>query len=67
VTLPAPSLQRRLLVTLALLLLVAAAVAAWSLETLYRDAGLRAREAVLDAQVIALISTADTSSARWPS
>ena len=54
-----PSLQRRLLVTLALLLLAAAAVAAWSLERLYRDAGLRAREDVLDAQVIALISAAD--------
>jgi len=54
-----PSLQRRLLVTLALLLLAAAAVAAWSLESLYRDAGLRSREAVLDAQVIALISSAE--------
>lgn len=54
-----PSLQARLLVTLALLLLVASAVAAWSLDSLYRDLGLRAREDVLDAQVIALISTAD--------
>ncbi len=54
-----PSLQSRLLVTLALLLLAAAAIAAWSLESLYRDLGLRAREDVLDAQVIALISTAD--------
>ncbi len=55
----APSLQARLLTTLALLLLITAAVAAWSLESLYRDLGLRAREDVLDAQVIALISTAD--------
>lgn len=55
----APSLQRRLLLTLALLLLAAAAIAAWSLDSLYRDLGLRAREDVLDAQVIALISTAD--------
>jgi len=58
----APSLQARLLITLALLLLIAAAVAAWSLESLYRDLGLRAREDVLDAQVIALISTADLES-----
>ncbi|MEX1993421.1 MAG: ATP-binding protein [Steroidobacteraceae bacterium] len=54
-----PSLQARLLITLALLLLIAAAVAAWALESLYRDLGLRARQDVLDAQVIALISTAD--------
>ncbi|MGQ0430369.1 MAG: hypothetical protein ACT4UQ_10595, partial [Gammaproteobacteria bacterium] len=54
-----PSLQARLLVTLALLLLAAAAIAAWSLESWYRDLGLRAREDVLDAQVIALISSAD--------
>ncbi len=44
---------------LALLLLGAAAIAAWSLESWYRDLGLRAREEVLDAQVIALISSAD--------
>jgi two-component system sensor histidine kinase PhoQ len=53
------SLQRRLLVTLAVLLLVAAAVSAWSLDGLYREQGRRAREALLDAQVIALISSAD--------
>ncbi len=53
------SLQRRLLVTLALLLLAAAAVSAWSLDRLYREQGRRAREALLDAQVIALISSAE--------
>ena len=57
-----PSLQTRLLVTLAVLLLAAAAVAAWSLDSLYRNLGLRALEDVLDAQVIALISTADIDS-----
>lgn len=55
----APSLQARLLVALALLLVAAAAIAAWSLESWYRDLGLRAREEVLDAQVIALIASAD--------
>jgi two-component system sensor histidine kinase PhoQ len=54
-----PSLQTRLLLTLAVLLLAAAAIAAWSLESLYRNLGLQALEDVLDAQVIALISTAD--------
>ena len=54
-----PSLQIRLLLTLALLLVAAAAVAAWSLDALYRDLGLRARHDVLDAQVVALISTAE--------
>ena len=56
---PAPSLQTRLLLTLAVLLLVAAAASAWSLDALYRNLGLRALEEVLDAQVIALISTAE--------
>ncbi len=54
-----PSLQTRLLATLAVLLLVAAGVAAWALESLYRDLGLRARQDVLEAQVIALIASAD--------
>lgn len=54
-----PSLQIRLLLTLAVLLLAAAAIAAWSLESLYRNLGLQALEDVLDAQVIALISTAE--------
>lgn len=45
--------------TLALLLLAAAGVAAWALDSLYRDLGLRSRQAVLEAQVIALISSAD--------
>jgi two-component system, OmpR family, sensor histidine kinase PhoQ len=53
------SLRRRLLVTLALLLLAAAAVSAWSLDRLYREQGRRAREAVLDTQVLALISSAE--------
>ncbi len=57
-----PSLQTRLLVTLALLLLAAAGVAAWALDSMYRDLGLRARQDVLDAQVIALISSADIDS-----
>ena len=56
---PAPSLQSRLLLTLAVLLLVAAAASAWALDALYRNLGLRALEDVLDAQVIALISTAE--------
>jgi two-component system, OmpR family, sensor histidine kinase PhoQ len=56
---PAPSLKSRLLLTLAVLLLVAAAASAWALDTLYRNLGLRALEDVLDAQVIALISTAE--------
>jgi two-component system, OmpR family, sensor histidine kinase PhoQ len=55
----APSLQSRLLLTLAALLVAAAAVAAWALDALYRDLGLRGIEEVLDAQVIALISTAE--------
>jgi two-component system sensor histidine kinase PhoQ len=54
-----PSLKTRLLVTLALLLLAAAGVAAWALDSMYRDLGLRSRQDVLDAQVIALISSAD--------
>ena len=57
-----PSLQTRLLITLAVLLLAAATIAAWSLESLYRNLGLRSLEDVLDAQVIALISTADIDS-----
>lgn len=56
---PAPSLRARLLLTLAALLLVAAAAAAIALDSLYRNLGLRALEDVLDAQVIALISTAE--------
>ncbi len=55
----APSLQSRLILTLAVLLLVAAAAAAWALDSLYRNIGLQALEDVLDAQVIALISTAE--------
>ena len=55
----APSLQSRLLLTLAVLLVVAAAAAAFALDSLYRNQGLRALEGVLDAQVIALISTAE--------
>ncbi|MGH8249984.1 MAG: ATP-binding protein [Steroidobacteraceae bacterium] len=54
-----PSLQARLLATLAILVIVVSAVAAWSLESLYREQGMRARRDVLDAQVIALIATAD--------
>ncbi len=55
----APSLQSRLLLTLAALLVVGAAAAALALDSLYRKQGLRALEDVLDAQVIALISTAE--------
>ncbi len=55
----APSLQSRLVLTLAVLLLAAAAAAAWALDSLYRNIGLQALEDVLDAQVIALISTAE--------
>jgi two-component system sensor histidine kinase PhoQ len=54
-----PSLRARLLLTLAALLLVAAAAAAIALDSLYRNLGLRALEDVLDAQVIALISSAE--------
>jgi two-component system sensor histidine kinase PhoQ len=56
---PVPSLQSRLVWTLAAVLLVAAAAAAWSLDALYRNLGLRAQQDVLDAQVIALISSAE--------
>ncbi len=56
---PSPSLQLRLLLTLALLLIAAAVIAAWALDALYRDLGMRARKDVLDAQVVALISSAD--------
>ncbi len=59
----APSLQSRLLLTLAVLLLLAAAAAAVALDSLYRTQGLRAIEHVLDAQVIALISTAEIDAA----
>jgi two-component system sensor histidine kinase PhoQ len=58
----ATSLRARLLLTLAALLLVAAAAAAIALDSLYRNLGLRALEDVLDAQVIALISTAELGS-----
>jgi two-component system sensor histidine kinase PhoQ len=53
------SLRTRLLLALAALLLVAAAAAAVALDSLYRKLGLRALEDVLDAQVIALVSTAE--------
>jgi two-component system sensor histidine kinase PhoQ len=59
VTRPAPSLQSRLLLALAALLLVAAAAAGFALDALFRNQGLRAIGDVLDAQVIALISTAE--------
>jgi two-component system sensor histidine kinase PhoQ len=62
VTRPAPSLQSRLLLTLAALLVVAAVAAGFALDALYRNQGLRAFEEVLDAQVIALISTAEIGS-----
>jgi two-component system sensor histidine kinase PhoQ len=55
----ARSLRSRLLLALAVLLLVAAAAAAFALDALYRNLGLHALEEVLDAQVIALISTAE--------
>ncbi|TAK54276.1 MAG: hypothetical protein EPO25_07770 [Gammaproteobacteria bacterium] len=58
-TRPAPSLRARVLVTLALLLLGAAVIAAWALDALYRDLGQRSRREVLEAQVIALIAAAD--------
>ncbi len=57
------SLKFRLLAALALLLLIAAAVAAVGLDALYRDLGLRARQDVLDAQIIALIATAELDDA----
>jgi two-component system sensor histidine kinase PhoQ len=56
---PAPSLQARLLLALAALLLVAAAAAALALDALYRNQGERALGDVLDAQVVALISSAE--------
>jgi two-component system sensor histidine kinase PhoQ len=55
----APSLRARLLLTLAVLLLIAAAAAVFALDSLYRNLGLRALEDVLDAQVMALVSTAE--------
>lgn len=56
---PPPSLQSRLLLTLAALLVVGAVASGFALDSLYRNQGLRAIEDVLDAQVIALISTAE--------
>jgi len=59
VTRAAASLRARVLVTLALLLLIAAGGATWALDTLYRDLGLRGRREVLEAQVVALIAAAE--------
>ncbi len=59
----APSLRSRLLLTLVVLLLIAAAAAAFALDSLYRNLGLRALEDVLDAQVMALVSTAELDGA----
>jgi two-component system sensor histidine kinase PhoQ len=56
---PSPSLRSRLLLALAALLLVATGAAAIALDALYRDLGRRALENVLDAQLIALLSTAE--------
>ena len=54
-----PSLQSRLLLTLAALLVLAAAAAAFALDALYRDLGRRSIESVLEAQVIALLAAAE--------
>ncbi len=56
---PVASLQSRLLLTLAALLVIAAVAAGFALDSLFRNQGLRAIGDVLDAQVIALISTAE--------
>jgi two-component system sensor histidine kinase PhoQ len=55
----AASLQSRVLLALAVLLVVATAVAAISLDALYRDLGRRSMEDLLEAQVIALLATAE--------
>ena len=55
----APSLQSRLLLALAALLVLAAVAGAVSLDALYRDLGRRSLEDVLEAQVIALLATAE--------
>ena len=54
-----PSLQSRLLLALAALLVVTTAAAAVALDALYRDLGRRSLEDVLEAQVIALLATAE--------
>ncbi len=56
---PAQSLRSRLLLTLVVLLLITAAAAAFALDSLYRNLGQHALEDVLDAQVMALVSTAE--------
>ena len=55
----APSLQSRLLLSLAALLVLAAVAAAIALDALYRDLGRRALEDLLETQVIALLATAE--------
>jgi two-component system sensor histidine kinase PhoQ len=55
----APSLQSRLLLALAALLVLAAVAGAVALDALYRDLGRRSLEDVLEAQVIALLATAE--------
>lgn len=57
------SLRTRLVATLGIVLLVACLLAVLGLDALYRDLGLRARRDVLDAQVIALVATAELDTA----
>lgn len=54
-----PSLVFRLVLALAALSVLLAGIAALSLDALYRRLALEARQEVLDAQVIALIATAE--------
>ncbi len=55
----APSLVYRLVAWLVVLAVVLSAVAAVALDALFRDRALEARYAVLDAQIIALVGTAE--------
>jgi two-component system sensor histidine kinase PhoQ len=59
VTAQAPSLVNRLVLGLAAASVLVTGVAALALDALYRDLALDARRDVLDAQVIALVATAE--------
>lgn len=61
-TSPAPSLVNRLVLGLAAASVLLTGAAALALDALYRDLALDARRDVLDAQVIALVATAELGS-----
>ncbi len=61
-TASAPSLVNRLVVALAIASVLVTGAAAMALDALYRDLALDSRRDVLDAQVIALVATAELQS-----